>query len=122
MCEKVIFKGAAEVMLAEAHAALADERVVAIRQVADKFLGIGSARGGHELVFAGSWTTEEQVIADGAVEEEDFLGLGSDMAAQKVEWQCAQVVADDAHSALLGVVVARQQVGYSGLAGAGGAD
>ena len=65
---------------------------------------------------------EADVVPDGPVEEERFLGHHTELAAQRLEPHRAEVHPVDAHRSLVGVVEAHSQLGDRGLAGSGGAD
>ena len=62
------------------------------------------------------------VVADGPGEQERLLGHVAELAAEGVQVERAQVVAVDAHAALVGVVEAGEQLHHGRLAGAGLAD
>lgn len=57
----------------EFDAAFADVGVELLREVSNKRFGVGGGEGGPELVVGGVAFGEEEVFADGSVEEEGFL-------------------------------------------------
>src|SRR6185369_6810152 len=93
----------------EPDAALADDRVVALRQPQDELLGIRRAGGGPELVGARVGLAHADVVLDGAVKEPGVLADEGDAASHLVEAQLAQIAAADRHPAAVRVVEPEQQ-------------
>ncbi len=106
----------------ELDAALADEGVVALRQVVDELVGIGGLGGRDHLGLGGIRAAEEQVLAHRAVEEEDILQDDADLPAQALEGVIVQVAAIQGDGAVGHVVEAGDQADQGGLAHAGGSD
>ena len=93
----------------EPDAALADHRVVALRQTQDELLGVRGARGRAELVGARVGLAHPDVVLDGAVEEPRVLADERHAASHLLEAQLAQVAAADRDPAAIGIVEPEQQ-------------
>ena len=103
-------------------AALADFRVVAVRQLGDELLGSDRRRGLADLLGARAGPPEGDVLGDRAREQERLLRHDPHLRAQRAARDLAQVVAVDEHAARGRVVEARDELGHRRLAGAGRAD
>ena len=106
----------------QARAALADHRLVAVRQRLDEVVRIGGAGGGDEVGLAGIGAAEAQVLLDRAVEQIGVLRHHRDQPAHRFRIERAQVLAADADRAALRIVQPQQQADDGGFAGAAGAD
>src|SRR5207248_8592080 len=84
--------------------------------------GEGVFGGFFDLAMTGAGTTEGDVVANGVVEQNGFLGHNRKLAAQVARGNLPDVSVADAHGALLRVVKAQEKVGESGFPGAAGAD
>ncbi|MPL60848.1 hypothetical protein SDC9_06410 [bioreactor metagenome] len=98
----------------EPHAAFAKRRVIAavaleIDEATDELVGLGRLRGGDHLGLGRVGAAVEDVLARRAVEHRGLLRDHADLPAQGFLRHRAQVVAVDAHRALLGVVKPQQQ-------------
>jgi hypothetical protein len=65
----------------QALAALAHQRVVALRQAQDEVVGMGGAGGGDDLVAGGVGLAVGDVLGNGAEEQEGLLQHQADVAA-----------------------------------------
>ena len=102
--------------------ALADHRVVAVRQLLDELVRLRGARRPLDLLVGRVEDAEGDVLAHGRREEERILGDDADLAAQRAARDVAHVDAVDEHAALGRVVEARHERGERRLARAGVAD
>ncbi len=106
----------------ELDAALADHGVIAFGQLQDELMGVGDLGGLDHLGLAGVGAAEQDVFADGAMEEEHVLQHDGHLGAQALGLQVAHVMAVDGDAALGDVIEARDQAGQGGFAHARGAD
>ena len=106
----------------ELDAALADDGVVLLGEALGELVYAGDAAGFHELLFGGVGTAEEDVFADGAVEEEGLLQDDAELLAITAEADGGEVDAVDQDLAAGRGVEGADQRDDGGLAGAGGAD
>ena len=72
-------------------AAFTEQRVVAVWQFHDEFVGRGDLGGAFDLLAAGVRMTERDVGRDGVAEKETFLEDEADVAAQIVEIELPDV-------------------------------
>ena len=84
---------------AQAVAAFADDGVVAVGQVHDEVVDVGSAAGGFDLGLRGVQLGILQVGADGIVEQVGLLRHHADLRGKRVEGHIAQVMPVDADDA-----------------------
>src|SRR5690606_17873752 len=103
------------------HPALANQRVVALRQFADEAIAEGTACGLHNLFVAGVGAAVTDVFTDAAVEQRRFLRHHGDLFSQAVLADAADALAVDQDAALLGVIQTLDQVDEGRLACARGA-
>ena len=106
----------------ETDAALAGDGVESFRHLADEVRGVGGFEGGPEFVVGGVVFREQEVFAQGGVEEEAFLGDVADVVAQPFLGERSERMAVEQDAALVGFVEAGEQVEHGGFPGAGGAD
>ncbi len=106
----------------ERDAALADHRLVALRQPLDELVRLREPRDALDLGVAHLRAAERDVLAHGRREEERILRDDADLAAQRGERDVAHVDAVDEHAARVDVVEARHERGERRLARAGVAD
>ena len=106
----------------EAVAALADDRVVAVRERGDQVVDSGGPGGVLDLLVGGVRAGEAQVLADAGVEQVGLLGDHADCRRQRFEARIADVDPVDRDPPLLRLVQPRDQVAERGLARAGLAD
>lgn len=106
----------------EAIAALADERLVAVRQTADQLVDLGGAGGCAQLLVGRVRPREAQVLGHGRVQEVRLLRHHADQLRAGLGAQVAQVVAVDEHAARRRVVQPCDEVAERRLAGSGRAD
>jgi hypothetical protein len=102
-------------------AALAHDRVVALRQVHHAVMDRRGARCPLHRLVAGVRLGVQQVRADGVVEQVRLLRHEADDPSERYEGQLADIDAVDLDGALLDVVQARDEVGRRCLPGARGA-
>ncbi len=102
--------------------ALADHRVVPVRQPLDELVRLREPRRLLDLLVGRVGPAEGEVLAHGRREEERVLRDHADLAAQRVERHVAHVGAVDRHAPALDVVEARDQRRERRLPGAGVAD
>ncbi len=106
----------------EAVAALPDHRVQAVGQGAHQVVQAGAAQRVPQVGLARGGRGQQQVGADGVVEEVAVLGDHAEGVAQRFRGQVPHVDSAHPHRARVDVVEARQQLRDGRLAGAGGAD
>ena len=106
----------------ELDAALADDGVVGFREALGELIDAGGAAGKEKLLFGGVGAGEEDVLADGAVEEERVLQDDAELRAEGVEVDVRKVDTVDEDAAAGGRVEGAEEADDGGLAGAGGAD
>src|SRR5690606_3890135 len=99
-----------------------DHRIQFLRKLLDVVERAGACKRAQQLGLGGVLLREEKVVADRAAEEEGILGDDADAGAERVEAEIAHVDAVYGYAAAGDVVVALQEVGDGGLAGAGVAD
>ena len=102
--------------------ALADHRVVAVRQRGDELMCLGEQRGPLDLCIGRVDATERDVLAHGRGEEERILGDDADLPPQRRQRERPHVGPVDEYPTPLDVVEARDQRRNRRLAGAGVAD
>jgi hypothetical protein len=105
----------------EFDAALADDGVVLLGEAVGELVYAGDPAGVHELLFGGLGAAEEDVLADGAVEEEGLLQDDAQLLTVVAEAEGGQVGVVDEDLATAGGVKAADEGDDGGLAGAGGA-
>ena len=106
----------------EFDAAFADVGVELVGEFADEAFGVGGGEGGPEFGVGGVAFGEQEVFADGAVEEEWFLGDVGEAVAQRGLGEGADGDAIDGDGAGGGFVKTREQREDGGFSRAGGAD
>ncbi len=106
----------------ELDAALADDGVVPLGEALGELVDAGDAAGFHELLFGRVGAGEEDVLADGAVEEEGLLQDDAELLAVAGEADGGEVDAVDEDLAAGRGVEGADERDDGGLAGAGGAD
>ena len=102
--------------------ALADHRLITLRQQRDEFVGVGVAGGGLDLVLVGVGLAEPQIVLDGAVEQIGVLMHDRDHPAHRLGIERLQVAPADQHPPVLRVEQAQQQPRDRGFARAARAD
>ena len=75
----------------ELHAPLADQRVISLGKLLDELLGVGDPRRLDHLAIGRSGAAEPDILADGAVEQEDILKNDADLSAEALQREVAQV-------------------------------
>ena len=100
----------------QAHAALTDERRVAIGQLENELMRVGGAARRLQLLRCGPRPRDVQVVSDAAIKQVRVLRNHGDLASQHVDRQVAQVVSVEQHATLLRIDEAQQQVDQRGLA------
>ena len=106
----------------EADAALADHRVVALRQAGDEAVGVGRPRSGFHLGVARAGLAEADVLRRRAVEEIGVLVDHAEARPERGAVERAQVAAAEQDAPRLRVVEAHEQAQDRRLAGAARAD
>ena len=106
----------------QADAALADHRVVALRQLDDESMRIGGTAGFFEFRQRCTRLANAQIVTDRAMEQVGVLVDDGDLATDLREAEVSQVAAADLHRAVGRVVEAQQEPDDGGLANAAGAD
>jgi hypothetical protein len=104
------------------HAALAHQRLVALRLAQDEVVRLGEPGRLLELGLRRVRLADAQIVGDRAVEHRAVLEHHADVAAQRLELDVAVVDAVDADDAGLRIPHAVQQRQRRALAGAGRAD
>ena len=102
--------------------AFLDPGLVALRQALDELLGAGEPGRPHRVLEAEAGTPGEDVVLDGAAEQEVVLQHHAEALAQMAQVDLAQIRAVDLHRAGIVAVDAHQQPGDGGLAGARSTD
>ena len=102
--------------------ALADHRVVSVRQRQDEFVGVRRPCRGRDLLDARIGRSVRDVAGNRVVEQHGVLRDNADLAAQRRELHAPDVDAVDEDLAGADVVEPRQQVDECGLAGAAAPD
>ena len=100
------------------NSALADHRVVTLRQLRDELVRIGVARRRLDLVARGVGLAETQILFDGAVEQVGVLVDDGDHPAERFGIERLDVVPADLDRAALRVEEAQQQPRNRRLPGA----
>ena len=101
---------------AERHAALANDRVVAVRQLADEFMRLRRARAFFNLRPRRLRPTVGDVLSDRRAEQESLLKNHAHRPPQLRQVQLLRIHAVEQHASLRRVVEARDQVHERGLA------
>ncbi len=104
------------------HPALADHGIQTVRQRSDGAVELGAPCGLQDLGFRRIKPAIENILAQGAAEQEHVLLHDADLAAQRFQGHRADIHPIDGDAAGLCLIEARQQGAERGLAGAGGAD
>src|SRR3954471_2053333 len=102
-------------------AALADERVIALRQAHDELVGVGTARGVCDDGVGRIVPAVRDVVAYGAVEEKDVLLHDCEQIAIAAQLEVADVGAVEENAATRGIVEPRDQVSHRRFSGAAAA-
>jgi hypothetical protein len=105
---------------AESHAPLANARVVAAGELADKLVGIRRPGCGDDLVHRGLGVPVADVVQDRVVEEKRLLLHQGEMAAEALALNAPDVAPIEHHAPAERVVEAKQQAQDSRLAGSAG--
>ncbi len=103
-------------------AALADDGVVAFRQLEDEVVRAGELGGGDDALHRRRRIGERDVVADGAVEQHVLLQHDADLAPQPGDVDHGEIDAVDQHAPALGHVEPLHELGERALARARGAD
>ena len=101
-------------------AALAQEGVVALRQLAQKLIGGRGHRGGLDLGVARRRPAVADVLARAGAEQHRLLRHQADLRANVLRPQIRKPLVVDQHPAGIGIVEAQQQLKRGALAGPGG--
>ena len=101
---------------------LADQGVVAIREVFDKFMGVRDFGCGHHLFFGGIWAAKQDIIAHAAVEKEYILEDNADLLAERIECKIAQVMPIQGDTAAADIIKTRDQADHGRFAHTGRTD
>lgn len=102
--------------------AFADDGVVAAGESEDELVGFGGAGGGFDFFGGGVGFAIGDVLADGAVEEEDILADKADCAAQGGVAEIGEGEAVEGDLPGNGIVEPEEEADNGGFSGAGGAD
>ena len=104
----------------QVHPPLAEHGLVALRQLPDKIMRIGVARGGFEFLLGRLGFAETQVFLNRAVEQVGVLVDDRDLgdAVRRRPQRCVHVLAADPHCPRLRIEQPQQQAGDRGFAGA----
>src|SRR5690348_10556797 len=100
----------------ESGATLRHHGIVALRQLHDEFFGVGDPRRATDLLVAGVGTTEGDVLANGATEEQGVLEHQADLVAERLHRIPPDVVAVDTDAPPGWVVQARHEAHKRALA------
>src|SRR5262245_8856340 len=90
-------------------AAIADWRVVSIREAIDELVGAGELGGRHDLAIGGATDAVRDVLADAAREQRWILQHRRYPAAEPRRVELAHVTAADADAPFIRIVEAQQQ-------------
>lgn len=101
---------------------LADDGVVAAGEGEDEIVGFGGASGGFDFFAGGVGFAVGDVLADGAMEEEDILADEADRAAQGGVAEVGEGEAVEGDLPGNGIVEPEEEADDGGFSGAGGAD
>src|SRR5208337_2058516 len=96
---------------------LLDQRLIAVRHALDEFLGAGQAGRPHGVVQRQPGTTGDDVVSNGAAEQEVVLQHNAQAAAQVAQVDGAQFGAVDSKETVVVPVDPLQQPGQRRLAG-----
>src|SRR5450631_85502 len=107
---------------AETGAAFTDYGVVALGEFRDEVGGESGLCGGFHASFRDAGQAVADIVPDGVVEEDVFLGDHGDLFAERTEGDGADVGAVDANLAGGEFVEARDEIDERGFSGAAGAD
>ena len=88
----------------------------------DEVVAAGLFGGSDHLILRGVGPAEENVGADGVVEQIHILEHHGDIGKQTVAGELTQIVAAEGDAAALGVIETGQQAANGSLAAAGGTD
>src|SRR5207244_2904379 len=102
--------------------ALADHRLVALRQLLDELVRLSEPRRADDLLVGRVGAPEGDVLAHRCGEQERVLRDNTDRATERDELQVAHVETVDENAAVRRIVEARQERGEGRLARAGVAD
>ena len=103
-------------------AALADDGVVALGLAGDEVMGVCDFGGCLYALYVGGGISVGDVLGDGIVEEDAFLGDDADHAAPVIDFEGADVLTVNQYAAGGGIVETGEEVGDGGLAAAAGTD
>ena len=106
----------------EADPAFADLSVEFVRESFDKFPGVGSGQGLPEFVVRGLAFGDDEIVADGAIEEETFLSDVTHGPAKAGFGDIVDRLAVDGDAAAISFVESGQQIDGGGFARTRGAD
>ncbi len=106
----------------QAHAALADDGSIALRQARDEFMGVGRARGVFKLGLGRIGAAHAQIVLDGAVEQIAVLADHGDERTQILQRDFAQILAAHTDRAALRIVKTKKELRDRRLARAATAD
>src|SRR5690242_14836353 len=98
-------------------AAFADESVVLIGQLQDKFVGVGAPRGIFNLTIGGIVAPVGKVLPHRAIEQENVLLYDRKQISICAQTKASQVDPVQQDSPLTRVMEAGDQIGYGGLPG-----
>ena len=106
----------------QTHAALADQRAVAVRQLADETVDLGQFGGAVNRVVIGPGVAVSDIVFQRSGEQKGVLLNHPHGAAQRFQRHIADILAIQRDAAAAGVVITRQQMGDGRFAAAGRAD
>ena len=107
---------------AQAITALADDGVILVGQPGDEIVNVGCPCSMFQFRLGGIQPGIEKIGTDGIVKQIGLLGDHADLATDKIQRQIAQVIAIQQHTAMGGVIQARNQIGDGGLTCPAGTD
>src|SRR5262249_13674724 len=107
---------------AQTGAAFADHGAVALRETHDEVVGKSSFRGGFDALARNIREAVADVVPDGIVKQDVFLGDHGDLLAERPDRQVANVKAVDANPAGREFVEAGDQIDERGFSSAARAD
>ena len=100
------------------NSALANHGVIAVRHSVDELVGVRKFRGAHNFIVRGFGFPISDVLPDRGAKQQALLKHETDLTAQRLNLEAANIDTVDANFAGRQIVKARQQADDGSLAGA----